>query len=237
MLPKSIQRLAQKLNQKKQRHQLKLFIAEGEKTIKDLLAEGLVPKHLLSSDTRFETETNYLHISPSDFEQISQLDTADGTLAIFPFPSFTPTEGNLTLVLDNIRIPGNLGTIIRTADWFGIQHIYCTTGTTDAFNAKAVQSSMGSIGRVKLTYAPAEEILEHLKQHQLVVADMHGTEVKHFSPHASKAIALIMGSESHGPGNIFTEKATALTIPRKGDSKVESLNVGIATAIFLHQLA
>jgi TrmH family RNA methyltransferase len=237
MLPKSIERLAQKLNQKKQRYLHKLFVAEGEKTISDLLREGFVAQHLLSNDDRFSSEQNYLRISDADFQRISKLDTADGTLAIFPFPSLQTSENTLTLVLDNIRIPGNLGTIIRTADWFGIKQIYCTTGTTDAFNAKAVQSSMGSIGRVQITYASAEGILDALQHHTLLVADMEGKDIKDFTPDPHRKLALVMGSESHGPSAVFTKSATALTIPRKGDSMIESLNVGIATAILLHQLA
>ncbi len=238
MLPKSIERLAQKLKQKKQRHALKLFVAEGEKTITDLLATGLTPRHLLSNGERFAYVKNRQEASVEEIKRISSLETADGTLAIFPFPEITvPAKGALALVLDNIRIPGNLGTIIRTADWFGIYHIFCTMGTTDVYNAKTIQSSMGSMGRVKVTYGTSPEVLNELNGYRLLVADTHGTDIKQLAKTPSQRTALIMGSESHGPDAFWKEKAEKVTIPRKGNSRVESLNVAIATAILLQQLS
>ncbi len=238
MLTKSLERLITKLKQKKHRYATKLFVAEGEKTIQELLQEGLKPLHLLVNDNRFAKVLQRIEVSNADFKTLSNLDTADGTLAIFPFPEFeTDKKPPLILILDNLRIPGNLGTIIRTADWFGINTIYCTTGTTDAFNSKSVQSSMGSIGRVQLMYKANEEIAEALSGYTLYCADMDGEELATVSPKKNEKIALILGSESHGPSDFWKGKAKSVTISRKGNSKTESLNVAIAAAICMQHFS
>lgn len=238
MLTKSVERLITKLKQKKQRQALKLFVAEGEKTIQELLQEGLEPTHLLVNDNRFAKVSQRIEVSNADFKIFSSLDTADGTLAIFPFPQFAQTEQpTLILILDNIRIPGNLGTIVRTADWFGINTIYCTTGTTDGYNSKSVQSSMGSIGRVQLVYKNNKQIAEILKDYTFYVTDMNGDALNTVHPAEGEKIALILGSESHGPSDFWKAKAKAVTISRKGNSKTESLNVAIAAAICMQHFS
>lgn len=238
MITKSVERLIIKLKQKKHRYADKLFVAEGEKTIEELLREGLAPKHLLVNDLRFKKVPNRISIGKELFKKLSSLDAADGTLAVFPFPEFyKDTNDALVLILDNVKIPGNLGTIIRTADWFNVTQIYCTIGTTDAYNSKCVQSSMGSIGRVQVTYASEIEISENLKNHTFYCADIQGVNLKDVKPLTDTKVALIMGSESHGPSDFWKAKAETVTISRKGKSKTESLNVAIATAICLQHFA
>jgi TrmH family RNA methyltransferase len=238
MLSKSVERLVNKLAQKKQRYLHKMFVAEGQKTIEELILDGLEPVHLLVSDDRFSDVASRQQLSTKDFGRISKLDQADGTLAVFPFPELED-KGNqkLVLVLDRINIPGNLGTLIRTADWFGIKHIYCVQGTTDAYNAKCVQSSMGSIGRVKLTYDSSENILVKLTDRKLYCADMEGESLKNLASSNNRPMALVLGSESHGPDAFWKKHATAITIDRAPDSKTESLNVGIAGAILMQHLS
>lgn len=233
MLSRSTEKLLRKLASKKYRWQLKMFIAEGKKVVQELLDEGLDAEHVLIKEGSNFGHPKAVSLSVSDFEKISQLSTADEVLAVFQFPKINSEIGSKVVILDKINDPGNLGTIIRTCDWFGIQQIFCTTGTVDVFNTKTIQSTMGSIARVNVQYASEEEICQKFSGagFQFWCADMDGQNLS--DTKTPEKLALVMGSESHGPSDFWKENAQKITIPRHENSKTESLNVGIATAIIL----
>jgi len=228
------QKLIRKLRQRKYRWQEKLFIAEGPKVIADLVREGLEPLKAWST----ELNSPYQAISEKDLQAISGFSTAHQSLAIFPFPRHSFGNAKRILILDGINDPGNLGTLIRTADWFGFEEIYCVTGTADVYNPKTVQSTMGSIARIKIAYADAQEIYDTLKDsHRLLSADMQGLSLGDFKQAPHKSIALVMGSESHGPSDFWKDKAEAITIDKdNSNSSIDSLNVAVAGAILMQNI-
>lgn len=237
MLSRSTEKLLRKLATKKYRWQMKMFIAEGRKVVQELLDEGIQLEHILIKEGSLFTHDLGVVVPVKEFEKLSQLDTADEVIAVFHFPKVTGSLGNRVVVLDKINDPGNLGTIIRTCDWFGVQQVFCTTGTVDAYNSKTVQSTMGSAGRVQVSYASEEEIFEELKTQgfSFWCADMEGENLSETI--APEKLALVMGSESHGPSDFWKNNSQQITIPRIGNSKTESLNVGIATAIILGHIS
>ncbi len=232
MLSNSQQKLLRKLSSKKYRHQYALFIAEGRKVVQELLASGLEPEFIISS-SKIDFNEEAIVVSEEELKRWSQLETPDQIIGVFNFPKFQNRESDTVLILDEINNPGNLGTIVRTCDWFGISKVYCAHGTVDVYNAKSIQSTMGSIARVELIYDDKETILKEVQEkgYDLYCAHMSGTPFNNLELGAKKA--LVMGSESHGPANMWLQNACAITIPKIGDSKVESLNVAIATAIIL----
>lgn len=236
-MSRPIEKLIRKLATKKYRWQMNMFIAEGRKVVQELLDEGMIAEHVLvKEDSTFHYKGS-ITLPKEEFNKWSQLSTADEVLAVFRFPEITTPETDRVLVLDKLNDPGNLGTIIRTCDWFGINHVYCTVGTVDVYNAKTIQSTMGSIARVQVSYGSEEEIFETLsgKGFAFWCADMEGENLT--VANAPEKLALVMGSESHGPSDFWKEKSHQVTIPRKGNSKTESLNVGIATAIILGHIS
>lgn len=237
MLSRTTEKLLRKLATKKYRWQMKMFIAEGRKVVRELMDEGLDLEHIIIKEGSSFSHNAGVVVSVKEFEKLSQLDTADEVIAVFRFPEVKNELGNRVVILDKINDPGNLGTIIRTCDWFGIQQIFCTTGTVDAYNSKTVQSTMGSAGRVKISYASEEEIFEILQPQgfSFWCADMEGTNIS--ETELPQKLALVMGSESHGPSLFWKQNSQRVTIPRKGNSKTESLNVAIATAIILGNIS
>ena len=228
-------KLLRKLRQRKYRWQEKLFIAEGPKVIADLVSEGLEPVKAWST----ELNSPYQAISEKELKEISGFSTANESLAIFPFPNHRFNHSQRVLVLDGINDPGNLGTLIRTADWFGFSEIYCLPGTADIYNPKTVQSTMGSIARVNIAYADAQEVYLTLKDsHRLLSADMQGLSYTELKLDGDEIFALIMGSESHGPSDFWKDKAQAITIDKaNAHSSIDSLNVAVAAAILMHNIA
>lgn len=237
MLSRSTEKLLRKLAAKKYRWQMKMFIAEGRKVVQELLDEGLRLEHLIIKEGSAFEHKDGVVIPVKDFEKLSQLDTADELIAVFHFPELVLERGDKVLVLDKINDPGNLGTIIRTCDWFGIKQIFCTTGTVDAYNAKTIQSTMGSAGRVQLTYGSDQEIFEELKAtgYSFWCADMEGENLA--TAQIPTNLALVMGSESHGPSDFWKTNSQKITIPRSESSKTESLNVAVATAIIFGKIS
>ena len=229
------QKLLRKLKQRKYRWQEKLFIAEGPKVISDLVAEGLKPLKAWST----ELNSPYQTISEKELKELSSLSTANQSLAIFPFPEQYFGQSSRVLILDRINDPGNLGTLIRTADWFGFSEIYCLPGTADIFNPKTVQSTMGSIARVNIAYADAPEVYKTLKEsYTLLSADMQGLPIGKLSQDAHGKIALLLGSESHGPSDFWQDKTQAITIEKaNAHSAIDSLNVAVAGAILMQKMA
>ena len=212
-----------------------MFIAEGRKVVNELLRSGLRPQLLVAEEDSGWSEKEAVLLSPEEFQKWSKLEQADDVFGVFPFPKFEDLETpDLVVILDEIRDPGNLGTIIRTCDWFNVKRVYCTKGSTDVFNSKAVQGSMGSLCRVEVLYDTAEGIYKQLDPYAFACADMNGTSIAQWMP--EYPLALILGNESHGPSKFWMDKAEIISIPQISEASAESLNVAIAGAVFLSRL-
>jgi TrmH family RNA methyltransferase len=245
MLSKNQIKLITSLKQKKYRLQHGFFVVEGVKTIKELLQSHfelyeLYALESFNSDanlvsTRIEDYRKESLISEKDLKRISFLTTPNKALAIFKIPVSKPIDKNqLIVALDAVRDPGNLGTIIRLCDWFGVTDLVCNLETVDCFNPKVVQATMGSITRVNISYV---NLVDFFKDNELPVygAFMEG-EIVYKKPLPNKGI-LVMGNEANGISKdieaFITEK---ISIPRFGKMQAtESLNVATATAILLSE--
>ena len=235
MLSKSQIKLITSLKQKKQRQQHGFFVVEGIKTIKELLQSHLVLHALYTTEPFNIDAKNEILISETDLKRISFLTTPNTALAIFNIPQPKPIETNgLIVALDAVRDPGNLGTIIRLCDWFGIKNLVCSHETVDCYNPKVVQATMGSITRVAISYV---DLVDFLKSATLPVlgAFMEGENI--YKTKLPEQGILVMGNEANGVSKeveaIITKK---ITIPRFGDLQAtESLNVATATAILLSE--
>ena len=237
MVVKSQLKLVKNLQQKKYRTQLQLFVAEGVKTVQELLSAGYRPRNIYCTDVTLLTDyTKDLEIiSQRDLKQMSSLKTPNKVLAVFEIPAHgvLPTDGWI-LALDGVQDPGNLGTIIRLCDWFGIAHIVCSENTVDCFNPKVVQSTMGSIARVSLHYLDLETWLKSYPN-TILGAVLDGTNL--YTAELPEQGILVMGSESHGITEQVLEFVTKkVTLPQYGSPSAESLNVAMATAICLSEL-
>ena len=169
MLSKSQITFINSLKQKKYREEHQLFIAEGAKIVPELLNSTIVVKQVFATSeflrsTKIPDGIERFEIKENELERISALTKANEVLAVCEIPKYELNsddfKGKLTLVLDDIKDPGNLGTIIRIADWFGIENIVCSSETVDAFNSKVVQATMGSIARIMVHYVPLIEFIQ-----------------------------------------------------------------------------
>lgn len=234
-LSKNHLKLITSLRQKKYRQKHKMFVVEGVKVVNEFLNSSFELYQLFCVDTDFDTVKEVIHISESDLKKASHLVTPNKVLAIFRTPEpKQPEHKGLILGLDSINDPGNLGTIIRLCDWFGIDQIICSSDTVDCYNSKAVQASMGSLTRVSLNYIDLNDFLEETGL-PIFVADMDGENV--YTSNLPKEGILIMGNEANGISGSVRERSThVLSIPRFGDiQQTESLNVATATAILLSE--
>lgn len=237
MVSKNQIKLITSLQQKKYRQIHQLFIAEGVKVIQELLNANFELDHLYETTTVFENlipEKKTL-ISESDLKKISCLSTPNNCLALFQIPNKKRSvENGLIVVLDDIRDPGNLGTIIRLCDWFGIEQLVCSEQTVDVYNPKVVQATMGSISRVSLSYLDLEKYLAKSKL-PIFGTFMDGKNVYHED--LPKEGVLVLGNEANGISDKLEKLVTTkLAIPRFGNlQQTESLNVATATAIFLSE--
>jgi TrmH family RNA methyltransferase len=176
-----------------------------------------------------------VEVSASELERISSLSTPNQVLAVFEKPSFPPPvfTGAFSLLLDGIQDPGNLGTIIRIADWFGLSQVFCSRDSADVFNGKVVQSTMGSISRVQVLYGDPGDLIRKHPALPIYAAVLEGQSL-YKQPRVREGFLLI-GNESKGIRPELLERAThAITIPRIGQA--ESLNAGVATGIILSHL-
>jgi TrmH family RNA methyltransferase len=246
MLSKAIIKDIQSLQHKKFRDESNAFLAEGPKVVKELLLSGVfkckmvyalagwinnVDKKL--SDTFID---KVQIVTPEELEKIANYSTPNQVVAIFEKrKESAPIElkNQITLVLDNIQDPGNLGTIIRTADWFGVKNIICSKNTADLYNSKVVQSTMASLARVNLHYTDPVEWLKKNNSVKVIAASLLGEPLKNFR--GIKEAILLIGNEANGLSEEIQSFAIHdITIPRNGVA--ESLNAAIATAIILYEL-
>lgn len=219
------------LGDKQSRLDQGVFVAEGRKLTDEVAASQFHVCRLLSTVERPDAET----VSAKDMERISQLKTPTDTLAVVEIPHYTlsprTASDNLVLALDRVQNPGNLGTIIRLADWFGISDIVCSEDSADCFNPKVVQATMGAITRVRVHYTSLTEFLQKVK------APVYGTFLEGddlYTTTLSHNGVIVMGSEGQGISKAVEEHITKrLFIPPfpRDRHAVESLNVAIATSV------
>jgi TrmH family RNA methyltransferase len=237
MVSKNQIKLITSLQQKKFRQLHKLFIAEGVKVIQELLDSNFVLEHLYVTESIFESLNNESKtvITESELKKISCLSTPNNCLALFAIPETErPISSGLIVALDAVRDPGNLGTIIRLCDWFGVDQLWCNEQTVDLYNPKVVQATMGSLARVKVHYLDLEKEIQ--KANLPVFGTFMDGENIYQSNLPSEGI-LILGNEANGISTAIEKLVTSrLAIPRFGNlQKTESLNVATATAIFLSE--
>lgn len=237
MVSKNQIKLITGLQQKKYRNEQQLFLAEGVKVIQELLQSNIVLYHLFETESIFETVSaaQKTLVKEADMKRMSALSTPSSCLAVFHIPDAQPivSEG-LIVALDDIRDPGNLGTIIRLCDWFGVTQLLCSKETVDLYNPKVIQATMGSLSRVQVNYV---DLVDFISETTLPVFGtfMDGKNI-YKKPLPSEGI-LIFGNEANGIGLALEQKIkNRLAIPRFGNlQQTESLNVATATAIFLSE--
>lgn len=243
MLSKSRIKYIQTLGQKKFRQQEGCFIAEGPKIVAELLearsssvVEVFALEDWIDESKALIGKAACTVITVQELEKISQLSTPNRVLALVrqfdPSPVMR-TKGRIILALDGIRDPGNMGTILRTADWFGIGQVVCSEDSAEQYNPKVVQASMGSIARVNVWYTRLAPWLALQKDNRIYAAVLEGTGMSEMMKPAEGI--LLIGNESKGISPELLALATdKITIPRKG--KAESLNAAVATGIILSHL-
>lgn len=236
-------KLVKSLQQKKFRKAHELFVVEGDKMVAELISSGYEIAQLFALEdwAKQHNSATARILKPKELERITHLSTPNQALALVRLPQTQiraeALRGKISLALDNIQDPGNLGTIIRTADWFGIEHIICSETTADLFNPKVIQATMGSFMRVKLMYTPLQAFLQSLPEDfPLLGTVLKGTDL--YQQHPPSEGLIITGNESRGISpEIEAQLSHRLTIPlyhQEGKSTFpESLNAGVATGIVL----
>lgn len=246
MLSKSTVKYIQSLQHKKLRDEEGVFVAEGPKLVEELLEGKIFPcKAIYALESWLKMQTNLaalieeerlFPIHEVELGKISQLSKPNAVVAVFekkPIIAHFSLNNHITLVLDDIQDPGNLGTIIRIADWFGVKNILCSKHTADMYNSKVVQSTMASLQNVNLLYTDLLPWLKNNHTIPVLAATLGGKNLKEMA-HSKEAI-LIIGNESKGVSDELLQMATdAITIPRMGAA--ESLNAAVATGIILYEL-
>ena len=235
MITKNQIKYIRSLHQKKYRDLNKHFILEGEKIVNEAIKSGKVIEKIICAINR-DSNIYYSDIQivkPSDFNRLSMQKTPSGVMAIMPYfeaEDLPQIQGNVIFALDGINDPGNLGTIIRICDWFGITDLICSDDCADLYNPKVVQSSMGSLFRVKIHHTDLKEYLGTLSTNKINVlgATMNGKSI--YEIESIKEGIVVLGNESHGISkeviNIVNQQ---ITIPGKGAA--ESLNVAVSCGI------
>ena len=237
MVSKNQIKLITSLQQKKYRIINQMFFAEGVKVIQELLNSNFELEHLYTTQYDFEDvlgkKKSLIH--ETDLKKISALATPNSCLALFKIPEEkTIIESGLIIALDDVRDPGNLGTILRLCDWYGVEQVICSKESVDIYNPKVVQATMGSISRVNVTYVDLEA---YISQTNLKVYGtfMEGENI--YKSSLPQEGIIVMGNEANG----ISEEIEGLiknriTIPRFGKlQKAESLNVATATGIILSE--
>jgi RNA methyltransferase, TrmH family len=245
MLSKTHTKYIQSLQHKKFRDEHNCFIAEGPKLVLDILgSRQFICREILAIEQWINEHQQLLSSSSGtvihaikdfELEKISALSTPYQVLAVFEKREQQDIDvtGKITLALDTIQDPGNLGTIIRIADWFGIQDMICSHGCADIYNPKVVQSTMGSISRVNIVYSDLPAWLKQQKKTKIYSASLDGKELQSFGK--IKEGILIIGNEAHGiSGAVMDLVNEKITIPRVGEA--ESLNAAVATGIILSHI-
>ena len=241
MITKNQVKYIQSLGQKKCRDTEQVFIAEGPKLVNELLmAENCRMVRLYAIKEWIDTSNTHaevIEVSPDELQKISQLTTANQVLAIakqIAWESEPAVKGNICLALDQIQDPGNMGTIIRLADWFGVKTIVCSLDCVDLYNPKVVQASMGSITRVRVEYADLYSWLKSNNEVPVYASTLDGKDITKMEKLTEGMI--VIGNEAKGISvEILSLSSIQITIPGKG--KAESLNAAVAAGIILSHLS
>jgi RNA methyltransferase, TrmH family len=243
MLVKSKVKYIQSLGQKKFREEERLFIAEGPKLVGELLDNDTVSiteifglPEWVRANAKLCKRAVVAEVDSTDLEKISQLVTPNEVLAIvkqFSVPDTIETKGQIILSLDGIQDPGNMGTLIRIADWFDIKQLVCSQDCAEMYNPKVVQATMGSIARVAVHYIDMLQWLKTNPDLKVYATTLEGEDVTSMSK--IKEGVLLIGNESKGISAGVLELAKyKITIPKKG--RAESLNAGVAAGVVLSHL-
>lgn len=240
MVSKNQFKFVRQLEQKKHRQQEGLFVAEGPKVVGDLLAAGFQTAEIFATD-RWLSEhgvgnTGCTMVSDDELRKLSFLQHPQQVLALFSIPQdcrpAVASPQGLTLALDGIQDPGNMGTIIRVADWFGITDLVCSKETVDAWSPKVVQATMGSIARVNIRYT---DLIPFLEQSGLPVCGtlLDGDNI--YAAQLPESAVIVMGNEGNGISDavrrLVTHRLLIPSVPHGATGHADSLNVAIATAI------
>jgi len=234
MITKNQIKLIKSLRLKKNRTQSGFFVAEGEKIVDELIESDLDSINIFSTSEKYKNLKNHISINSNQLKQISNQKSPNNVVGIFKIPKDQEIDFNANIVaLEEINDPGNLGTIIRLCDWFGIKNIICSSNSVDCYNPKVVQASMGSICRVNISYMDFQKLLNS-ENYNTVAADLEGQNLKDFT--FSENQIIFFGSESNG----FSKKLSSqidhkITIQRYNDN-VESLNLATSVGIILSEL-
>ncbi len=234
MVAKRELKFIKSLHQKKYRSRHGLFLAEGVKLVRELLRAGWKPRELFATEP-VSGLSGARPISETGLKKMSALVQPNKVLGVFEMPDLpAPVFQGWLLALDGVRDPGNLGTIIRLCDWFGIRDLLCSPDTVDCYNPKVLMATMGSIARVRVHYGPLKGALSGSGL-PVYGASMEGEPLAGF-PLPAEGI-LVMGSESHGiSAEVSGVLQGTLGITPFGSGQAESLNVATASAIFLYEI-
>lgn len=233
MITKRERTLIQQLRLKKNRFSARQFVVEGKKSILEFVDAGYAVSAIYATEP-FDLP-KVKQISASEMARISHFKNASSILAVFSIPeeSRIPEQGRI-LVLDKITDPGNLGTLIRLADWYGIDHILCSLTTVDCYNPKVVQASMGSLSRVSCHY---QDLTTYLAKDNRPSYGAFLKGISIYSTEFPSNALLVLGNESNGISDeIKAHLGHSITIPRRSTSGPESLNVAIAGGIIMGEL-
>ncbi|RAJ87528.1 TrmH family RNA methyltransferase [Chitinophaga dinghuensis] len=244
MLSKAQIKYIQSLQHKKNRQKSSQYIAEGDKIVQELILAGMPVKAVYATADWVEQHAAALGKLPADavytveahvLKQLSALTTPNRAMALLDMPEVTyivPVSGQLVLALEAIQDPGNMGTIIRIADWFGISQIICSPDCVDVYNPKTIQATMGSIARVRIVETDIKEMLTQTSIPSYA-ATLHGKDITEYS-RLTEGILLI-GNEGRGLSEeVIAASTHKITIPRVGGA--ESLNAAVATGIICGRL-
>jgi TrmH family RNA methyltransferase len=246
MLSKNQVKNINNLHQKKFRAKQGLFIAEGPKVVDEFLHADIKIAEIYGLEKWIERnitalmqqKIKYVVVDEKELESISALQTPNEVLAVCMQPEFRlgdiDRKPDLFLYLDGISDPGNMGTILRMAEWFGLTQVFCSVNCAEVFNPKVVQSTMGSLARIRVYHMGIEKIKPILGVKNLVGATLDGQNVYQFS--VPEKAMLVIGSESHGISNEILKALThRVTIPKADGVLTESLNAASATSVILSE--
>lgn len=236
-----------RLHQKKFRDESGLFLVEGIKSVGDLLHSSFAVEEVLATDTWVGEHENEVPaaaeltlVTSAEMERLSAWKNPQPVMAVARIPQRDIADirqDQPLLILDDLRDPGNMGTIIRTADWFGIRQLVCSQTTVEVYNPKVIQATMGSFTRVKVYYADLESFIDNnLKERRVLGAFLDGTPVQQFSFQPSDVI--VIGNEANGITEAVARKINTKILidsPVKSGDKAESLNASVAAAILMYQ--
>ncbi len=225
------------LSLKKNRLAEQCFVVEGEKSINELIRSSFKIIDLFATK-EWLSKNNYSganEISVSELNRISNLKSPNNVLAIVEKKEqIKDIDSGITLIIDNIKDPGNMGTIIRICDWFDIRNIVCSENTVDIYNPKVVQASMGSLFRVNVRYTNLSKYLQAVKK-PIYGSYMDGEDIRKMSFH--KDSYMVIGNESNGISSNLSDFINHRVTIKKHTGKTESLNVAVATSILLYELS